>query len=93
VRCWGIWGRTARARLLLGRIKLTAGRAEIFGLLASGFAPRLTSAVCWEFLAWSFLLGMRGSAIHVDRWLMNTLLLHHPAPAPALSPDRRIAGA
>ncbi len=62
------------------------------GLLVLGFAPRLTSAVCWGLLAWSFLLEMLGSAIHVNRWVMDTSLLHHPALAPAVSPDWRIAG-
>jgi len=71
----------APAALLLG-----------IGLLTLGFAPRLTPAACWGVLAWSFLLDMLGSAIHVNHWLMDTSLLHHPALAPAVSPDWRIAG-
>jgi polyether ionophore transport system permease protein len=71
----------APAALLLG-----------IGVLALGFAPRLTSALCWGILAWAFLLDMLGSAIHVNHWLMDSSLLHHPAPAPAVSPDWRIAG-
>ena len=72
---------TAPAALLLG-----------IGVLALGFVPRLTSAVCWGLLAWAFLLDMLGSAIKVNHWLMDTSLLYHPALAPAVSPNWRIAG-
>jgi len=71
----------APAALLLG-----------IGVLALGFAPRLTSAVCWGILAWAFLLDMLGSAIKVNHWLMDTSLLSHPALAPAVNPDWRIVG-
>jgi ABC-2 type transport system permease protein len=62
------------------------------GVLTFGFAPRLTSIVCWGLLAWAFLLDMLGSAIKVNHWVMDTSLLHHPALAPAVSPDWRVAG-
>ena len=71
----------APAALLLG-----------IGVLALGFVPRLTSIVCWGILAWAFLLDMLGSAIKVNHWLMDTSLLSHPALAPAVNPDWRIAG-
>jgi len=71
----------APAALLLG-----------IGVLTFGFAPRLTSIVCWGILAWAFLLDMLGSAIKVNHWVMDTSLLYHPALAPAVSPDWRIAG-
>jgi len=71
----------APAALLLG-----------IGILALGFVPRLTSIVCWGILAWAFLLDMLGSAIKVNHWLMDTSLLSHPALAPAVNPDWRIAG-
>jgi polyether ionophore transport system permease protein len=62
------------------------------GLLAYGFLPRLTSVICWGLLAWAFLLDMLGSAVKINHWLMDTSLLYHPALAPAVSPDWRIAG-
>ena len=62
------------------------------GVLTFGFAPRLTSIMCWGILAWAFLLDMLGSAIKVNHWLMDTSLLYHPALAPAVSPDWRVAG-
>jgi ABC-2 type transport system permease protein len=71
----------APAALLLG-----------IGLLALGFFPRLTSAVCWGLLAWAFLLDMLGSAIKVNHWVMDTSLLYHLALAPAVNPDWRIVG-
>ena len=63
-----------------------------FGVLTFGFAPRLTSAVSWGLLAWAFLLDMLGSALKVNHWVMDTSLLHHPALAPAVGPDWRVAG-
>ena len=62
------------------------------GVLTFGFVPRLTSIVCWGVLAWAFLLDMLGSAIKINHWVMDTSLLHHPALAPAVSPDWRVAG-
>jgi ABC-2 type transport system permease protein len=56
------------------------------GIGVFGFAPRLTSAVCWGVLAWAFLIDMLGSAIKVNHWLMDTSLLYHVALAPAVSP-------
>jgi ABC-2 type transport system permease protein len=71
----------APAALLLG-----------IGVLTFGFAPRLTSIVCWGMLAWAFLLDMLGSALKINHWVMDTSLLYHPALAPAVSPNWRIIG-
>ena len=62
------------------------------GVLVLGFAPRLTSPVCWGILAWAFLLDMLGSAIKVNHWVMDTSLLYHPALAPAVDPNWRVVG-
>ncbi|MGZ4581498.1 MAG: hypothetical protein ACXVXG_12750, partial [Nocardioidaceae bacterium] len=62
------------------------------GVLVLGFAPRLTSLVCWGVLAWAFLLDMLGSAIKVNHWVMDTSLLYHPALAPAVDPNWRVVG-
>ncbi len=80
--------------LLLAGLNSAAPAALLLGIgvLTLGFAPRLTSVVCWGILAWAFLLDMLGSAIKVNHWLMDTSLLYHPALAPAVSPDWRIAG-
>jgi polyether ionophore transport system permease protein len=81
-------------QLLLAGVNSAAPAALLLGIavLTLGFAPRLTSIVCWGLLAWAFLLDMLGSAIKINHWLMDTSLLYHPALAPAVSPDWRIAG-
>jgi len=80
--------------LLLAGINSAAPAALLLGIgvFAFGFAPRLTSVVCWGILAWAFLLDMLGSAIKVNHWLMDTSLLYHLSLAPAVSPDWQIAG-
>ena len=80
--------------LLLAGVNAAAPAAALLGIgvLAFGFVPRLTSAVCWGLLAWAFLLDMLGSAIKVNHWVMDTSLLYHLALAPAVSPDWQIVG-
>jgi polyether ionophore transport system permease protein len=80
--------------LLLAGLNSAAPAALLLGIgvLALGFAPRLTSIVCWGLLAWAFLLDMLGSAIKVNHWVMDTSLLYHLALAPAVNPNWRIAG-
>jgi len=80
--------------LLLAGINSAAPAALLLGigLLTLGFTPRLTTAVCWGILGWAFLLDMLGSAVKVNHWLMDTSLLYHPALAPAVNPNWRIAG-
>jgi ABC-2 type transport system permease protein len=80
--------------LLLAGINSAAPAALLLGigLLALGFTPRLTTAVCWGILAWAFLLDTLGSAVKVNHWLMDTSLLYHPALAPAVNPNWRIVG-
>ena len=81
-------------QLLLASFNSAAPAALLlgFGVLTFGFVPRLTSSVCWGLLAWSFLLDMLGSAIKINHWVMDTSLLYHPALAPAVNPNWRIAG-
>ncbi len=82
------------SELLLAGINSAAPAALLLGIgvLTLGLVPRLTSITCWGLLAWAFLLDMLGSAIKVNHWLMDTSLLYHPALAPAVNPDWRIAG-
>ncbi|HEV2374576.1 MAG TPA: hypothetical protein VGS19_20740 [Streptosporangiaceae bacterium] len=79
--------------LLLAGINSAAPAALLLGIgvLALGFAPRLASLVCWGTLAWAFLLDMLGFATKINHWLMDTSLLHHPALAPAVAPNWRVA--
>jgi ABC-2 type transport system permease protein len=80
--------------LLLAGVNSAAPAVLLLGIgvLTFGYAPRLTSIVCWGVLAWAYLLDMLGSAINVNHWVMDTSLLHHVALAPAVSPNWRVAG-
>ncbi len=80
--------------LLLAGINSAAPAALLLGIgmLAFGFAPRLTAIVCWGLLAWAFLIDMLGSAVRINHWVLDTSLLQHMALAPAVSPNWRIVG-
>ena len=55
------------------------------GVLALGLIPRQTSLVCYGLIAWSFLVTMVGSGLHLNHWLLDTSLLQHINLAPATS--------
>lgn len=57
------------------------------GLLIFGLRPRLTSAVVYGIIAWSFLLEMIGPAIRLNHWILDTSLLHHVKMVPAVDPN------
>lgn len=56
------------------------------GLAAFGWQPRLTSAVLYGVISWSFLLEILGSILNLNHWLLDTSLLHHLAAVPAVAP-------
>lgn len=55
------------------------------GILTFGVAPRLTSAVVYGVVAWSFLVELIGSSLGASRWVLDLSVLHHIARAPAES--------
>src|ERR1017187_2810410 len=57
------------------------------GALVLGAWPRLTSAVVYGYLAWSFLVEFAGGVAHTSHWLLDTSVFFHMVPAPATSPD------
>ena len=57
------------------------------GALVFGAWPRLTSAVVYGYLAWSFLVEFAGGVVHTSHWLLDTSIFFHMVPAPAASPD------
>jgi ABC-2 type transport system permease protein len=57
------------------------------GALVLGAWPRLTSAVVYGYLAWSFLVEFAGGVIHTSHWLLGTSVFFHMVPAPATTPD------
>ena len=57
------------------------------GTLAHGIVPRRTATAVYGLLGWAFLIQMIGSAVQLNRWLLDTSILHHVTPAPAASPN------
>ena len=62
------------------------------GTLVHAAAPRLTAAVVYGLVGWSFLIEFLGSAVTMSHWVLDTSLLYHVAPAPAASPQWVSAG-
>jgi ABC-2 type transport system permease protein len=57
------------------------------GTLVFGIRPRLTSAVAYGIVAWSFLMDLLGAFVKNADWLKDTSLFTHLALAPAVKPD------
>jgi ABC-2 type transport system permease protein len=73
--------------LLLAGVNAMTPALLILGisLFAFGVAPRLTSALTYGAIAWSFLIVMLSSGLNLNHWLLDTSILHHVAFAPAVS--------
>ncbi|MBN9620623.1 MAG: hypothetical protein J0H43_12985 [Actinobacteria bacterium] len=56
------------------------------GVLAIGVRPRVTAAVAYAVVAWSFLDELVGAVVNAPRWVLDLSLLHHVALAPAADP-------
>jgi ABC-2 type transport system permease protein len=52
----------------------------VFGL---GVLPRLTAAISFGAIGWSFLIMLLSSGLNINRWLLDTSLFHHVSLAPA----------
>ncbi len=57
------------------------------GLLTYGFVPRLTSAVAYGVIAWSFLLEMVSSGININHWVMDSCVFQHMILSPVADPN------
>ena len=57
------------------------------GTLVYGARPRLTPAAAYGYLAWSFLVELLGSVVHLSHWALDTSMFFHMAPAPAAAPN------
>ncbi len=62
------------------------------GLATFGLLPRVTAVVSYGLVAWSFVVEILGSVIDIPQLILDTSLLHHPAPAPAADPNWRVVG-
>jgi ABC-2 type transport system permease protein len=56
------------------------------GTLVHGALPPLAAAVSYGYIAWSFLIEFVGSVIKTSHWLLDTSVLYHVAPVPAVDP-------
>jgi putative exporter of polyketide antibiotics len=57
------------------------------GVFTLGLLPRATSLVVYGALAWSFLIDLISSGIHLNHWLLDTSILQHMTLSPATSPN------
>lgn len=57
-----------------------------FGVLVFGVMPRLTTILTYSVIAWSFLLDMVSSGLHLNHWLLDTSVFYHITLAPAVNP-------
>jgi ABC-2 type transport system permease protein len=53
------------------------------GILGLGFWPRWSSMLAYAIIGWSFLIEMLSSGLSLNKWLLDTSLLHHIALSPA----------
>jgi ABC-2 type transport system permease protein len=56
------------------------------GAFTFGVWPRAAVLVTYGVLAWSFLVELIGGVVRANHWLLDTSVLYHMAPAPAVSP-------
>jgi polyether ionophore transport system permease protein len=61
------------------------------GTLLHGLVPRLAVPLTYALVTASFLLEVVGASVNLPSWVLNLSVLHHVAPAPAVSPDWRAA--
>lgn len=82
-------GAVSFARVVEGGFNAVPAGLFVLGLgtFVHAVAPRLTGIVTYALIAWSFLVEMIGSSIDLARPLLETSVLHHVAPVPAVDPD------
>jgi ABC-2 type transport system permease protein len=61
------------------------------GTLLHGVVPRLAVPLTYALVTASFLLEIVGASVNLPSWVLDLSVLHHVAPAPAVSPDWRSA--
>jgi ABC-2 type transport system permease protein len=83
------------ASLLGAGLNVSAPALCIFGLAACalGVLPRLTSAVAYGLLAWSFVIELLAGAFGSSHWLVDTSVFHQMTSAPSVPPNWTSAGA
>lgn len=57
------------------------------GALLYGLVPRLMMPILYGLVLWSFLIQIIGSSITTNHWLLDTAVISHLGPVPAVSLD------
>jgi ABC-2 type transport system permease protein len=57
------------------------------GTLLHGMVPRLAVPLTYALVTASFLLEIVGASVNLPSWVLDLSVLHHVAPAPAVSPN------
>jgi ABC-2 type transport system permease protein len=55
------------------------------GIFAFGIVPRITGALAYSAIGWSFLIVMLASGLNLNHWLLDSSILHQIAFAPAVN--------
>ncbi|HZU71401.1 MAG TPA: hypothetical protein VE990_01395 [Acidimicrobiales bacterium] len=79
----------APGRIVLAGLNVVPAAVVVLGagVLAVGFAPRWCGVLAYSVVSWSLLVELLGGIVNANHWLMDTSVLHHMAPAPAVDPD------
>ncbi len=92
----GVWAGTASQHTDIGFGTLFTAASNIIapalltlgvGIFALGIVPRLTTVLAYSLIAWSFLIEIVSSGLHLNHWLLDTSVLHHVSLAPASNPN------
>lgn len=75
--------------LVLAGVNATAPGVLLLGIgvCVFGVLPRLTSAILYGAIVWSFLLQLVGSILTLNHWLLDTSMFYHITLAPSVGPD------
>jgi ABC-2 type transport system permease protein len=57
------------------------------GALVYGLTPRLVSPVLYGLVVWSFVIEIIGPSLKANHWILDTAILSHITPAPAVNPN------
>ena len=73
--------------LFLAGVNAMVPAALILGIgtFIYGCLPRLTTFFSYGFIAWSFLIVMLSSGLHLNHWILDSSVLFHISFAPAVS--------
>jgi ABC-2 type transport system permease protein len=62
-------------------------------VLVYGVSPRRAAPVAYAIVVWSFLIEIIAATVKLNRWVLDTSVLHHVRPVPAANADWASAAA